>query len=210
MDSIGRFRSARVAFVLGAGLALAGSWIGHTMASIPASGVISACYTTRGGDLRIIDYPAKKCVSGERLIRWNQAGAPATIPLTSLTGTACVVSPGKTARLHAEINPATGVVTLRCDTVLQVTGPVTFTSIVISAPSAALSRECSGAKTCSVNLPLGTPDAVVALRASTDFRYTCPGKGQQGSYPDVSHTIWQGECPVVMTGDLTVATAVAP
>jgi len=60
-------------FIVGA--VVAGGSI--AMASIPdsGSGVISACYTTKNGAIRIIDYQAgKRCERGEILLTWNQSG----------------------------------------------------------------------------------------------------------------------------------------
>jgi hypothetical protein len=60
-------------------LVLAGT--GFAVASIPdRGGVISACYATRGGSLRLIDTVRKglagHCGRGERLVTWNQTGRP--------------------------------------------------------------------------------------------------------------------------------------
>lgn len=48
---------------------------GWALASIPGEdGTISACYATRGGEVRIIDSTAS-CRARETAIRWNQQGA---------------------------------------------------------------------------------------------------------------------------------------
>ena len=207
MDRIAGFRGMRLGLVLGAAIALMGFGMGIAVASIPSGGVISGCYKTTTGALRVINYPAKKCVTGEKLIRWDQAGAAATVTLAEMVGTTCTVGPGRTAKLHAEVNPGTGVVTLRCDTVLRVSGTATFTRILMSSPSNGASVECLGAKTCQLNLPLGTADASVQLYAPTRFFYTCPGTATQGAYSDVSGTVWQAQCnAVVMTTDLVIPT----
>ena len=62
-------------------IALAGGVLGLSVggiayATIPgASGVISACYQTQAGELRVIDAEAgAKCRAGETPLSWNQAG----------------------------------------------------------------------------------------------------------------------------------------
>ena len=206
MGFIARLRGARTGLVLGTAIALAGFGIGVTVATIPSGGVISGCYKTTTGALRVIDYPGKKCVSGEKMVRWDQAGAAATVTLTEIVGTACTVGPGKTAKLHAEVNPATGVVTLRCDTILRVAGTATFTKIILSPTTPGPTSECGTVTSCALNLPLGTP-ATVQMFSADDFTYTCPGASPQGSKVDVSGTVWQAQCDVVMTNDLTVVTS---
>lgn len=52
------------------------------LAAIPGStsAVFHACYATRGGDLRLIDFEAgTRCRRGERLVSWNQSG-PSGLP----------------------------------------------------------------------------------------------------------------------------------
>lgn len=69
-------------------LILAGS---VALASIPdASGVIHGCIKSTGV-LRVIDYPTKHCVSGERPLNWNQTG-----PAGSGAGQTHVVRGGST------------------------------------------------------------------------------------------------------------------
>lgn len=193
---------------LGAAIALLGLGIGVGVASIPAAnGSIYGCANNTTGALRVINYPSKRCASSEKLLRWNAADAPAKVSLGALEGTPCRIAPNEVAFLHYDINIASGLVQLRCVSTLRVAGSATFTKILISSGSAGASIECDNAKACSLRLPFGTPDAQVLLFASADFDYTCPGAARQGSYPDVSRVVWQGQClSIALSGDKSVAT----
>jgi hypothetical protein len=198
----------KAGIAIGAAIALLGVAIGITVASIPAAnGSIYGCANRTTGALRVIDYPSRHCSSSERLLRWNQPSAPATVSLSALEGTPCRVAPNQTAVLHADINSASGVVTLRCASTLRVTGSATLTRILISSGLAGASVECDNAKACSLGLPFGTPDAEVLLFAASDFDYTCPGATRQGSFADVSRTFWQAQClSIQLSGDKSVVT----
>lgn len=63
-----------------AGIVVTGGTV--AIAAIPGSpsGVFHACYATRGGDLRLIDFESgTRCRRGERLVSWNQSG-PSGLP----------------------------------------------------------------------------------------------------------------------------------
>lgn len=69
------------------GVVLSGATV--AVASIPDSGtqVISGCYRTRDGALRVIDQQAgRRCARGEVLLEWNQRGLEGAIGLTGPTG----------------------------------------------------------------------------------------------------------------------------
>lgn len=208
MLSSSRPRSFRAGIAIGAAIALLGIGIGIGIASIPnANGSIYGCANKTSGALRVIDYPGKRCASTERLLRWNAANAPATVSLSALEGTPCRIAPTKPAFLHSHVNAATGVVELRCESTLRVTGTAALTRIQMSAASEGASIECDNAKVCALGLPYGTADAQVLLFASADFDYTCPGAARQGSFPDVSRTVWQARClSIVLSGDKSVLT----
>jgi hypothetical protein len=56
-------------------VALAVALGGSAYAAIPArNGTIKACYTTRGGALRVVDESTRRCPRGQRLLAWNQRG----------------------------------------------------------------------------------------------------------------------------------------
>ena len=46
------------------------------LASIPSGGVISTCYNTKKGTLRVIDAQSDSCDKDETALSWNQAGQP--------------------------------------------------------------------------------------------------------------------------------------
>jgi hypothetical protein len=208
MLSNSRPRGFRVGIAVGAAIALLGIGIGIGIASIPnANGSIYGCANKTTGALRVIDYPSKHCASSERQLRWSQADAPATVSLSALEGTPCRIAPTKPAFLHSHVNSATGVVELRCESTLRVAGTAALTKIQISAAAEGAAVECDNAKVCSLGLPYGTADAQVLLFASADFDYTCPGAARQGSFPDVSRTVWQARClSIALSGDKTVLT----
>jgi hypothetical protein len=62
---------------LGAAITVAAlSVAGIAYAQIPSGGVISGCYTSSGGTLRVIDPSTTKCRTGETSLQWNQQGVP--------------------------------------------------------------------------------------------------------------------------------------
>ena len=62
-------------------LALGGSVV---LAAIPSGGgMIYACYGKTTGALRVVNYPAVRCASSERLLSWTQIG-PKAPPLASI------------------------------------------------------------------------------------------------------------------------------
>lgn len=68
-------RHRQMAFGFLLGLVTAGTTV--AIAAIPDSNtnVISGCYTTKNGALRVIDFQAgRRCASGEVLLQWNQQG----------------------------------------------------------------------------------------------------------------------------------------
>jgi type VI secretion system secreted protein Hcp len=66
-----------IAIVAGTAVVLAVA--GVAVASIPnADNVISGCYNTGSGALRVIDTSSSQCSSKETAISWNQQGAPGT------------------------------------------------------------------------------------------------------------------------------------
>lgn len=65
-------------FAAGIVVGLLASGVAVAVASIPNSStsVISGCYSTKNGALRVIDYQAgRRCATGEVLLEWNQRGA---------------------------------------------------------------------------------------------------------------------------------------
>src|SRR5437588_3119036 len=78
MAKHGKNRLRKAGTVTAAAIAVSGAaagWIGVAEASIPAAnGRIYACYANKGGALRLINYPAQHCHSGETRISWNQRG----------------------------------------------------------------------------------------------------------------------------------------
>jgi hypothetical protein len=62
-------------------LALGGSVV---LAAIPSGGgMIYACYSKSTGAMRVVNYPAVRCKSSERLLSWTQIG-PKAPPLSSI------------------------------------------------------------------------------------------------------------------------------
>src|SRR3954471_10195424 len=58
-----------------AALAVGLGSVGVAMATIPGSGgVISACYKTKKGNVRVIDSTSGSCVAGESPLTWNSTG----------------------------------------------------------------------------------------------------------------------------------------
>ena len=200
----------KAGIAIGAALALVGVLFGVAVASIPSSaGVISACYNTKTGALRVIDAPSKRCGSGERPLSWQKNGPAPVVP--SLGNLACSPTPVITGTLYTEVDPVTGVVTLKCFTTLKVVSNVLLSRIVLQssyAPDAHL--ECLDTKVCSFALPPGTTDADALIYSSVPFHITCPGAAVQGSFFDTTHTISIGRCQnVKMTSSRTV-TITAP
>lgn len=196
----------RAGIVIGAAIALLGLGVGAAVASIPASaGTINACYSTTTGALRVIDYPSHHCGSGERFLRWNQTNVAGAVPLLALQGTPCS-SIGAEGKVYLDVAPSTGVVTLACKVLLKVQSSLTLSKIdLIAGTSGQPARECNNATSCSVPLPYLLPSAQVALKATSAFRYTCPGAGTQQAYTDVTRTMFQGTCTgILMDADRTV------
>jgi hypothetical protein len=50
------------------------SSVGIAVAAVPSNGVISSCYNSTNGSVRIIDSSAEACKSSERALSWNQVG----------------------------------------------------------------------------------------------------------------------------------------
>jgi hypothetical protein len=67
---------SRLTFVnVGVALVLVLGIAGFAFASIPGSdGKITGCYAKKGGDLRVINAPKKKCKASERKLVWSQRG----------------------------------------------------------------------------------------------------------------------------------------
>ena len=206
MRRIQRPDGLKAGIAIGAALALVGVLMGVAVASIPAgSGTINGCYSTKTGALRVIDYPSKRCVAGERFLRWNQTG-PAAVPLqATLQGSPCTLSDGGTATILVEVE-RDGKVTLKCWPVLAVNSTPTLAKIVLdSATSTIAEKTCENAKTCSVAFPPGTPDAHLLIYADAAFRYQCPGGFATTSFFDVARTRHMGECVgIVMSTNRTV------
>lgn len=95
-------KKSAIAGVL-AGVVMGGATV--AVASIPSSGsgVISACYRVSTGTLRVIDVQAgRRCVAGERLLTWNQKGAPgATGPRGAAGATGATGATGSTGSTGA-------------------------------------------------------------------------------------------------------------
>lgn len=67
---------------------------GAAIAQIPGSnGVISSCYDSKSGALRVIDAPTKTCTKFETSLDWNQAGASGPVGATGATGPAGPAGP---------------------------------------------------------------------------------------------------------------------
>ena len=68
-------------------LALAVALGGTAYAAIPArNGTIKACYTTKGGALRVVDEKTRRCPRGQKLLSWNQRGRRGPRGLQGLQG----------------------------------------------------------------------------------------------------------------------------
>ena len=200
----------KTGIAIGAALALVGVLFGVAVASIPSSsGVISACYSTSTGALRVIDAPSKHCLSGERALTWNK-NAPAPV-IPSLGDLSCSPTPVITGTLYTEVDPVTGVVTIKCFTTLKVSSNVVLSRIVLqSSLSPDAYHDCLDSKVCSFALPPGTTDADALIYSSVPFHIICPGAAVQGSFFDTTHTINVGRCQnVKMTASKTV-TITAP
>jgi hypothetical protein len=194
----------RAGIALGTAIALVGFAIGVSVASIPASnGAINSCYSTRTGALRVIDYPSKKCGSGERFLRWNQTG-PSSV--AALRGTPCTAGAGTAGTTAVTVSATDGTISMQCRTVLSVAGSVTLDRIDLahSPGGAPLVKECAVASSCAASYPLGSTTAYVHLIFTAPFGYTCPGGASTRS---IAFTAQQqhGECHnVVMTTNRAV------
>jgi hypothetical protein len=196
----------RAGIAVGAAIALLGIVFGVTVASIPASGgTISACYKITSGALRVIDYPSHHCVSGERMLRWNQSSGPA--PLSALVGMPCS-GVGAGGTLYLDVTPETGVVTLTCKTLLKVQSAVKLSLIVLTVGppgQAQVTRQCENATSCSLTVPFGSTSAQITMNGPTDFSYTCPGSTLSTGVPDATRTNFFGTCPALtMNADRTL------
>jgi hypothetical protein len=200
-----RPRGFTAGIAIGTAIALVGFLFGVAVASIPSSsGVISACYSTKTGALRVIDAPSKHCVSGERALSWSKSGPAPAVP--AVGDLSCSPTPVITGTLYTDVDPVTGVVTLRCFTTLKVSSNVLLSQIFLQASSDPNAHhDCSNTKVCSFALPPGTTDADALVYASVPFHITCPGAAIQGSFFDATHTINVGRCQnVKMTSSKTV------
>lgn len=207
MRRIQRLNGLRVGIAVGVAIAMIGFVIGVAVASIPASnGAINGCYSTKTGALRVIDYPSKRCMTGERFLRWNQAGPPAGSLQATVQGSPCTLADGGTATMFVEVD-RDGNVRLKCWPVLTVTSTTTLARVVLdSATSSVAGRTCENAKTCSVAFPPMTSDAHMIVYADRPFAYTCPGGFATTSFYDAAHTRNLGECAgIVMSSNRTVA-----
>ena len=195
----------KAGIALGVAIGLVGFLFGVAVGSIPSSsGVITACYSKTNGALRVIDAPSRHCVSGEHSLTWSKnAPAPATLAVGELT---CSPTPVITGTLYTDVDPVTGVVTLRCFTTLKVSSNVVLTEILLQSSSSPGShQDCMNTKVCSFALPPGTTDADALIYSPVPFHITCPGAAIQGSFFDASHTINVGRCQnVKMTSSKTV------
>lgn len=90
-----RHGKGNVPSFLGGALAAAALCGGVAYAVIPSgSGVISACYLTNNGQLRVIDPGAgQACLPSELPLAWNQVGAPGSAGVPGATGAAGPVGP---------------------------------------------------------------------------------------------------------------------
>ena len=195
----------KAGITIGTALALVGFLFGVAVASIPSSsGVISACYSTSTGALRVIDAPTKHCASGERALSWNKTGPPPIAP--AIGDLACSPTPVITGTLYTDVDPVTGVVTFRCFTTLKVTSNVVLSQIVLQSSAAPDEHhDCFDSRVCSFALPPGTTDADALIYSSVPFHITCPGAAVQGSFFDTTHTINVGRCQnVKMTASKAV------
>lgn len=50
------------------------SSVGIAVAAVPTDGVIDSCYSTRTGNVRIVDPAVESCKSSEQALAWNQTG----------------------------------------------------------------------------------------------------------------------------------------
>ena len=67
---------------------------GAAIAQIPGqSGVISACFDSKSGALRVIDAPTKTCTKFETSLNWNQEGPAGAVGATGATGATGAVGP---------------------------------------------------------------------------------------------------------------------
>ena len=195
----------KAGIAIGTAIALLGFLFGVAVASIPSStGVISACYSTTTGSLRVIDSPSKHCVSGERSLSWNKnAPAPATPPVVDL---ACTPVPGVTGSITTSVEPVTGLVTLRCSLTLKISSTIVLSQVSIQGNAVGdAPRTCSNTKVCSVAFSPETTQAEVLMYATVAFHYTCPGASVAASFFDTAHALNVGRCQsVFMTSNRTV------
>lgn len=204
-----RFNGLKAGVAVGSAIALVGILIGVAVASIPSStGVISGCYSTKTGALRVIDYPTKRCVSGERLIRWDKArtATPAPPPLTAVDGSPCTLLDGSSATLHVEVT-RDGTVSLKCWPMLRITSAITASRILITSETAPQAdRTCDNTRACSTAFPPGTSDVHLVVYAATPFAYTCPGLARTTSFFDLARSVNMGECvDISMPANRTIA-----
>jgi hypothetical protein len=194
MARLQRPSGLRAGIAVGTAIALVGFLFGVAVASIPSSsGVISACYSTKTGALRIIDAPSKHCVSGERALSWTKSAPAPAVP--SVGDLACSPTPATSGTLFTEVDPYSGVVTLKCLMVLRVSSSLVLSQVSMQSNlSAEAHHDCSNTKTCTFALPPGTTDAEVLMYASVPFHFTCPGTAVQGSFFDQAHSINVGRC----------------
>jgi hypothetical protein len=89
-------RNRKQAAILSAGIIGLGALGAGAYAAIPSSsGVITACYTSSGGSIRVIDAATVGCKKGETQLTWNIQGPPGPIGPSGAPGpTGPAGSPG--------------------------------------------------------------------------------------------------------------------
>jgi hypothetical protein len=101
-----RFFKSKVGVALATGAVVAAA-AGTAWATIPDSGgVIHACFDSKSGNLRVIDYPSHDCTKFETSIDWNRTGAPGPVGPAGAPGPAGAAGPAGPAGNDGAPGPA--------------------------------------------------------------------------------------------------------
>ena len=129
-------------------------------------------------------------------------GATGPSDLAALQGSPCTFN-GNPSTLSVSTNSTTGVVTLTCAPVVEVSATVTGGSMeTIFMEDHTNSNGCSDCSSFSYLFPSGDTSIFVELTAGSSFTYTCPGGSSQTPVYDGEYV---GSCePSSVTSDYNV------
>lgn len=172
-----KYRTFLVGVVVGVFL----SGVTVAVASIPDSGtqVISGCYTTKNGTLRVIDYQAgRRCLTGEVLLQWNQRGIQGAMGLTGAQGPQGVAGPqGLTG--PQGVGAISTIATTEVPRLNPMIGPPAYqtTTNIYNGIGIEIALSCYG-------YDLSSPKYVLYIKATTELRIFASVVGGIVGVPD--------------------------